>query len=518
MALPGRVTEPYDPHMTAPGSAYMGASDAFTWRMERDPALRSTVVVVDWLDRAPDWDALVARVDRITRIMPSLRQRVVESPFGLIAPRWSYHPHFDLDWHIRRVAAPAPRTREAVLQFARRSAMDAFDRDRPLWELTLAEGIEDGEAALIVKFHHSLSDGVGGLRMLAIIADPQREPSDLGPMPPAPPGATLDQFALAAATVGSMAAQLTGLARRGAEAAIPTLIRSVRDPFGLARDVAAMASSVYRTAAVSSEAMSPLMRDRSMTRHLAMMEIPLDALRKAAKTADGTVNDAYLAVVTGGLRRYHERHGATVKHLRAVMPISLRAAQDTDWGNRITLMRLTVPVGEPDPAARMRLLHQLAGAAREEPSLPVTGAIAGALNMLPVGYVAGILKHADFVASNVPGVSKPVYLAGSKVTGMSAFGPTIGTSLNTTLMSYAGTCHIGINIDTAAVPDPVVLLSCLQESAAEIAALGAAEPERTPAGDLTGPAPRRTAHSSTRNRNHSPRHKPAPPQPRPPGD
>jgi hypothetical protein len=121
----------------------------------------------------------------------------------------------------------------------------------------------------------------------------------------------------------------------------------------------------------------------------------------------------------------------------------------------------------------MRLLHRLTGAAREEPSLPVTGAIAGVLNMLPVGYVAGILKHADVVASNVPGVPRPVYVAGSKVTGMFAFGPTIGTSLNTTLLSYAGTCDIGINIDTAAVPDPQVLLACLQESAAEITALGA---------------------------------------------
>jgi diacylglycerol O-acyltransferase / wax synthase len=465
-------------------TAFMGASDAFSWRMERDPALRSTIVVVDWLDRAPSWDALVARVDRLSRLMPALRQRVIESPFGLTAPRWSYDPHFDLDWHVRRVAAPAPRTREAVLQFARRSAMDAFDRDRPLWELTLVEGIEDGEAALVVKFHHSLSDGVGGMRMLAIIADPQREPRDLGPMPPAPAGDTPDQLALVTGAAGSMAAQLTGLARRGAEAVIPALIRSVLDPIGLACGTAAMARSVYRTAAPSSAAMSPVMRDRSMTRHLAVMEVSLGALKRAAKTADGTVNDAYLAVVTGGLRRYHERHGTSVESLRAVIPISLRTAQDTGWGNRITLMRLTVPVGEPDPAARMRLLHRLTEAARAEPSLPVTDAIAGVLNLLPVDYVAGILKHADFVASNVPGIPRPVYVAGSKVTGMFAFGPTIGTSLNTTLLSYEDTCDIGINIDTAAVPDPQVLLACLQESAAEITALGAAHPVRKPPATL----------------------------------
>ena len=458
--------------MTVASRAYMDASDAFTWRMERDPALRSTIVVVDWLDCAPDQDALVARVDRISRLMPSLRQRVIESPFGLAGPRLSYDPHFDLDWHIRRVVAPAPRTREAVLQFARRSAMDAFDRDRPLWELTLVEGIEDGEAALVVKLHHSLSDGVGGMRMLAIIADPQREPAHLGQMPPAPPGETPDQLTLVSEAVGSMAAQLTGLARRGAQTAIPALIQAACNPFGLARETAAMARSVYRTAAPSSGAMSPLMRDRSMARHLAMMGISLDTLKKAAKTADGTVNDAYLAVVTGGLRRYHERHGTTVQYLRAVIPISLRIAQDTGWGNKITLMRLTVPIGELDPAVRMRLLHRITQAAREERSLPVTGAIAAALNVLPVGYVAAILKHADFVASNVPGVPMPVYVAGSKITGMSAFGPTIGTSLNTTLVSYADSCDIGINIDTAAVPDPHVLLACLEESAAEITALG----------------------------------------------
>jgi diacylglycerol O-acyltransferase len=120
----------------------------------------------------------------------------------------------------------------------------------------------------------------------------------------------------------------------------------------------------------------------------------------------------------------------------------------------------------------MRALHRVARAAREEPSLSVTETIAGALNMLPAGYVGGILKHVDFVASNVPGVSVPVSLTGSKITGMFAFGPTIGASVNTTLMSYDGTCDIGINIDTAVVPDPGILLGCLRQSLAEITALG----------------------------------------------
>ena len=382
--------------------------------------------------------------------------------------------HFDLNWHLSRITAPVPRTRDAVLQVARRSAMDAFDRARPLWEFTLVEGIDGGEAAVIVKFHHSLSDGVGGMRMLALLAEPQRESCNLGELPPAPAGETPDLAAQVVGTATAIAGDIAG----GAEAAIPALLRYARNPVGQACGAVAMARSVYRTAAPNSNTLSPLMRDRAMTRQVATLEISLDALKKAADSAGGTVNDAYLAAVTGGLGRYHERHGMSVTSLRAVMPISLRAAQDTDWGNRITLQRLTVPVREPDPVARMRLLHRITMAARNEPSLSVTGPIAGALNMLPVGYVGGILKHVDFLASNVPGTPAPVYLAGSKITGFFVFGPTIGASLNTTLLSYAGTCDVGINIDTAAVPDPDVLLGCLKESFAEVAALGLAQSEK----------------------------------------
>ncbi len=452
----------------------MGGTDAFAWHMERDPALRSTVVALLWLDRAPDWDVLAARIDRMSRVMTSLRQRVVGSPLPLTAPRWTYDAHFDLAWHLRRIAAPAPHTRDAVVQLARQAAMDAFDRDRPLWEMTLVEEVEDGTAALILKIHHSLSDGVGGMRMMGVLFDLQREPADLGEMPPAPEGETLGLPALVADAVSTITGRTVRLARHGATAVIPALMHYVRDPVGTVRDAAVMARSVYRTAAPILDTKSPLMRERAMTRHLATMEVPLDALKKAADTAGGTVNDAYLAALTGGLRRYHERHGVAVESLRVVMPISIRGEEEMGWGNRITLQRLTVPVGEPDPVARMRLVHRVTEAARNEPSLPVTDAIAGALNMLPAGYVGGVLKHIDFLASNVPGAPMPIYLAGSKITGFFAFGPTIGSSFNVTLLSRCGTCDIGINIDTAAVPEPEVLLECLREGFTEITALGTA--------------------------------------------
>jgi diacylglycerol O-acyltransferase / wax synthase len=434
--------------------------------------------------------------------VPSLRQRVIESPVPVIAPRWAHDPHFDLNWHLRRIRAAEPPIRDGVVQFARRLAMEAFDRARPLWELTLVEGLKGGEAALVLKMHHSVSDGVGGMRMLGVVADTKRKPRRQDEMPQPPPSETVDQWTLLSQAAGLVTTELAGLARRAAEAAVPALLRSVRDPVGIAQDGVAMARSVYRTAGPSSGAMSPRMRDRATTRHLAIMEVSLDALKAAASAADGTVNDAYLAVVTGGLRRYHERHGSPATFLRALVPVNLRTRDDTGWGNKITLQRLIVPAGEADPETRMRALHRIIGRARSEPSLPVSGVIAGTLNMLPAGYLGGILKHVDFLASNVTGPPAPVYLAGGKVTGLCAFGPTIGAAVNTTLVSYAGTCHIGVNIDTAAVPDPDVLLACLAEGLTEVTALGAAElvSGRTadgPAGPVNG-APSAGGHAATR--------------------
>jgi diacylglycerol O-acyltransferase len=465
----------------------MRASDEFTWHMERDPALRSTIVVVIWLDRPPGWDVLTARIDRMTRLIPSLRQHVVESPFRLTPPRWTYDPHFDLGWHLRRVTASQPRTAEAVMEMARRTAMAAFDRARPLWELTLIEGIKGGGAVLLLKLHHSLSDGVGGIQLLTALCDIEREPGDLGEMPPAPAGEMLGLPAMVAGAASSAAGRTARTVRHGAGAAVPAMLRSMRHPIAHVGGAAAMVRSVYRTAAPILDTKSPVMRDRAMTRTLATMEVPVEVLKKAARAAGATLNDVYLTAVTGGLRRYHERHGATVDSLRVTVPVNIRASGDVSWGNRITLQRVTVPVGEPDPAARMREVHRVIDGVRKEPSLPVTNAIAGALNMLPASYVGGVLKHIDFLASDVPGLSIPVYLAGSKITHFFAFGPTIGSAFNSTLVSYLGTCHIGINIDTAAVPDPEVLLDSLAESFAEIESLGAAGKALRPGGPETCP-------------------------------
>ena len=181
--------------------------------------------------------------------------------------------------------------------------------------------------------------------------------------------------------------------------------------------------------------------------------------------------DAFVAGVAGGLRRYHEKHGVSVGDLHLTMPISLRTDSDNMGGNRITLMRFDVPVGEADPAHRIEAIHARVKAVRDERSLPYTQLIAGALNMVPRWYIGSVLRHVDFLASDVPGVPVPVYLGGAAVRAQYAFGPTIGSAVNVTLLSYVDTCFLGIDVDAAAIPDYEVFHDSLVAGFDEVLAL-----------------------------------------------
>jgi diacylglycerol O-acyltransferase len=447
----------------------MRNTDAFTWAMEHDPGLRSTIVTVFRLDRSPDWAALVDRFERVARELPMFRERVVEI-LPPAPPRWESDPDFDLAYHLRRVTAPEPGSFDQVLEMARRAEMADFDRARPLWEVTLVDGLEGGQAALLCKLHHALTDGVGGVEIAMILFDLERDVLARGPLPPAPPVEPAPPSGWQESTrydlgVATSAARL--VVRRG-PGAVATL---VRHPLGSVREVAATAASVYRTVRPINQTGSPLMRGRRLVRDLSVHEVPLADLKAAAKRAEASLNDAFLAGVTGGLRLYHEKHGVEVGDLHVTMPVSLRTDDDPMGGNRITLMRFDLPAGILDPEERLRRTRARAVFVRSERSLPHTQLIAGALNLVPRWYIASILRHVDFLASDVPGIPVPVYIAGAAVQMQYAFGPTIGAAVNVTLMTYVDTCALGINVDTGAIPDVEVFHDCLVAGFEEVLAL-----------------------------------------------
>jgi hypothetical protein len=203
------------------------------------------------------------------------------------------------------------------------------------------------------------------------------------------------------------------------------------------------------------------MKNRTLTRRLGVHQVPMRNYGRRPTVSGGALNDGFVAGLAGGLRRYHERHGVPVGDLHLSMPISLRAEGDEMGGNRITLMRFDVPVGVVDPAARISAIHKQTGKVRRERSLPYTEWIAGALNLMPRWYIGSILRHVDFLASDVPGIPVPVFLGGARVRMQYAFGPTIGSAVNVTLLTYVDTCALGIDVDTGAIPDYDVFYECL---------------------------------------------------------
>ena len=456
---------------------FMRNSDAFTWAMESDPRLRSTVVTVIMLDRSPDWDEVRNRFALVCEKVPMLRQRVEESP-PPAPPRWEFHPDFDLDFHLRRVSAAAPGTFDTVLEMARVAAMEDFDRARPLWKASLIDGLVDGGAAVVLKFHHALTDGVGGIQIGMILFDLSEVPEKHGPvaqLPEVPPPPWLSGYRETARYDARVLANALKAALRSA----PKLIaKGIRRPVQSVSSAAEMTASVYRTVRPVNRTGSPLMRNRSLIRRLGVHEVAFPQLREAGHRAGGALNDAFVAGVAGGLRRYHEHHGVEVGDLHLTMPMSLREDDDKLGGNRITLMRFDVPVGVADPAERIRRIHDRTGRVRHERSLPYTQWIAGALNLMPRWYIGSILRHVDFLCSDVPGIPVPVFLGGARVRIQYAFGPTIGAAVNVTLLTYVDICALGIDVDTEAIPDYDVFYECLVAGFDEVLALASAAASR----------------------------------------
>jgi WS/DGAT/MGAT family acyltransferase len=457
-------------------ASHLNPSDALLWTIERDPCLRSTIVAISLLDRDPDWQRLRDRIADASKVIPLLRQKVVAAPFRLGPPRWERDAYFDLDYHLRRSVASGAGDVRSVLDIGGLVAMDAFDKDRPLWEFTLVEGLSGGRAALIQKIHHSVTDGVGGMQLARLILDEKRNPrrSRLEASPIEPDHAS--GMASLADWVAENIHTASSLSMRGAHALPDVAGRAFKNPAEQFTSLARGVRSVGKLLAPVTEPLSPVMKHRGMSRSLDAFDVPMDSMLAAAHAVEGSLNDSFLAAIAGAMRIYHERHGAPVDALRVTMPINLRRADDPTGSNRFTPARFAIPVSTVDPAKRMRELGQLARDWRHEPSLPLTQVIAGGLNFLPAPATAllfgSMLKAIDFVATNVPGLRKRAFLAGAELTHQFAFAPPSGSAFSVALMSHVDRCCIGLNADVAAVPDPDILGLCLREGFDEVIAVG----------------------------------------------
>lgn len=457
----------------------MSRTEAMMWTVEKDPSLRSDFLNVTLLDRPPDHDRLRGKVVEALDALPRLRQRVVNAPLRLVPPEWVDDPELDLDYHLRRVAVPAPGSLRQLLDLAATLSALPFDRARPLWDLTVVEGLEGGRAAFLQKIHHTVIDGVGGVRFSTALLDLERDPPDAptaGPhAAPGPPTERRTPSGVLAGAVADLAREQLSTARR----ALERTERALRRPEELARvpeRAARAARSVRDQVMVRGEALSPAMRRRSPARRFDTFSVPLDEVRALAERLGGSVNDAFVTGVAGAFGRYHERMGHPVDELRMAMPVNLRGEEEGVAGNRFAPARVVVPVTPKEPASLFRAVHERLHGIRSEPAFDLVEPVAAVAGLAPTSLIVPMTRAQartiDFVCSNVRGAPFDLYLAGARVESNHPMGPCLGAGANVTTLSYRGNLDMGVNVDAAAVTDPEALLRCLTESFEELLAAG----------------------------------------------
>jgi len=388
------------------------------------------------------------------------------------APRWVVDPDFNLDFHVRRMRVPEPGTLRQVLDLAEVILQSPLDISRPLWTVTLVEGLADGKAATLMHISHAVTDGVGGAEMFGRIYDLERDPP-AAQTPPQPVPEDLSPNDLMREGINHLPGALAGGAWGALAGTVSVVSRAVRDPGSVVAGIVGYSRSGTRVMSQAAEP-SPLLRRRSLSTRSEALDIRLSDLHKAAKSGGGSINDAYLAGLCGALGRYHEALGVPISTLPMAVPVNLRAEADPAGGNRFTGVNLAAPVGVADPVQRMKKIRAQMTQRREEPAMDMIGSVAPVLSVLPsamLEMVTGSIVGSDVQASNVPFYPGDTYISGAKVLRQYGIGPLPGVAMMVVLISRGGFCTITARYDRAAVREEELFARCLLEGFDEILTL-----------------------------------------------
>jgi WS/DGAT/MGAT family acyltransferase len=466
----------------------MSPSEAVMWAVEKDPALRSDFTNVTILDALPSEARLRATVERAVVEIPRLADRVVSPPLRIAAPEWRSDPTFDIDYHIRRIAIPEPGSMRDFLDVAQVTTAPPLDRSRPLWEFTLVEGLEDGRAALLQRLHHTITDGVGGMRLSLSLVDLEREPAagigetvraaavDGGaPDGPGPDPVDRDSpVDVIREAVADRAAQSVELLQQLAGGAFRVATAPRRFPERL-HDAGELLASLRRQVLVTDRGHSQLFATRSLARRYDTLAVDLDPLHRAGKAHGASVNDVFVTGIARALAAFHREFGERPESLRMAMPVSTRTRGDFA-ANRFAPSRVVVPVAIDAANDHLRAMQLTLHGIRQEPALDAADLLAAITAGVPTAVLVSLLRAQtrtiDFATSNLRGSPVDLFLGGARIEASYPMGPRAGVPLNVTVMSYCGELHLGIHSDPAAVVHPELFLDCLRSSFSELAALG----------------------------------------------
>ncbi|MFN2545765.1 MAG: wax ester/triacylglycerol synthase family O-acyltransferase [Actinomycetota bacterium] len=409
-------------------------------------------------------------------LVPPFRRRLAAVPFNLNHPVWVEDPDFDLDYHVRRIGLPAPGTEEQLAELAGDIAGRPLDRTRPLWEMWVVEGLENGHLATVSKMHHCTIDGVSGANMLVHLLDLEPSP----PPKPAPeeewrPERIPSDLELAGYAMISRTRRPLQYARV-AFSTVQSLVnfattRFRREGPGMAAPLTAPRTSINTTV--------------TPHRKVAFSRIPLDEV-KAVKNATGTkVNDVVLAVCAGALRRYLEQRGELPdRSLLATVPVSVRAddGDDTPGANKVSAMFTSLATDVDEPLERLQRIaeankgakeeHKAIGAKMLQQWTDLAAPNTWSLAMRLYANMKLAQRHPvihNLVISNVPGPQIPLYFAGGKLLALYPLGPVFdGAALNVTVLSYLDTLHWGFIAGREAMPGLWDLANAIPDALAEL--------------------------------------------------
>ncbi|CAN5856708.1 wax ester/triacylglycerol synthase family O-acyltransferase [soil metagenome] len=428
----------------------------------------------DLPDGRLDLDSVRAVLEPRLHLATPFRQRLVDAPLGVGYPAWVDDTDFDLEYHLREVGLPQPGTREQLGEQVARIHARPLDRSRPLWEMYLVHGLEDGRFALYSKVHHAAIDGISGAELLAVLMDPTPEPRLVEPQPWDPDRPPAPWTQLTEGTVSALTRSRDLVTRLPRALPYVTALpggrllpgaRAFDEVTGVLRSLLGADEPPPRRAL--SAPRTPFNGPITAHRRFAYASLSLAAV-KGVKNAFGlTVNDVVLALTAGALRRWLlDRDALPGVPLVTAVPVSVRDADSAANGNQVSVMTVALPTHLADPAERLAaVVADVEVAKAEFDALPAT--LLQDLSSVVPTALSGLAARALFrlvtmpgvpvnlFVSNVPGPQQPLWIAGARVEGVypvSAVTELTG-GLNITLFSYDGSLDVGLVACREMVPD-----------------------------------------------------------------
>jgi WS/DGAT/MGAT family acyltransferase len=421
--------------------------------------------------------SLIKHIKDRLHLIPRYLQKVVPDPFNLSHPTWETDHDFDIKNHIFEIkTTKKPVTTADLVALAGEKLTSVMDRSKPLWELFLINGLENGRAAMIAKIHHCMVDGISGVDLVKILFDITPEGTPLPPKPkPAPSEPKPDQTRMFFDSVlGSMQEGMNRLAEM--QAGMVFLTKTFLDP----QTVEKLPHITGVLPAVATLApLLPFNGECSGVRRLAWSEFSFTEARAIKNVFEGTVNDVVLTVLSEAVARYVEYCGESVdgRVVRFMVPVSLRQKEQRGaLGNMISILPVEVPLDIRDLAHRFKYVNMKTAVMKEARLAEGLGMVASIYGMVPAplqsvfGAIANLPGPPfNMVATNVPGPQVPLYLVGRKLLAQYPYVPIgYGLGLGCAIFSYNQVLYFGLSSDEQAMPDVERFKVLLDESFADL--------------------------------------------------